>query len=605
MPTYPLVAGHSTGAALTASSTRYLNPAGGIVSSTTEARHQAVARDSYTLAKLYVRVITNATTASSTVRSRKNTANGAQSVSIGAGATGVFQDSVNSDSLVAGDLFNTQAVVGAGGSLTVTIIAYTLATASNTTPILIAGDVTSLSVTFGVTTYAPIGGEARYNTTEARSQYIFRVAATLSNIRIYVRSNTVNGTTTVRTRVNTANGAQSVSVGASTTGAFEDTANSDSVASGDAVAYQVVTGGTSGSFAVSIWQLKSNSAGRQVIASNPDTGTIGSGLTRYVPLEAGCQAYATTEANTQVAAQANFTAKNLFVRVPTNSINGATTFTLRQNTGNSPLTVTVGSGATGTFEDTSNAVSCVAADLLDWGVVTGGTSGSMVITYIGFELAQPAGITQKTVADALALADAAPGIAVRLAMAEGLGLADALPAGTPKALLGLAEALTLAEATPGIEASLLLDQALTLADVLAVKASLTLAESLDLADAISVAVQKLVTDALALAQTLSLKGFVSLAQGLNLSDALETTARLTVADALALVSTVSPKQFKSIADSLALADQVATAVLVVRLLVLASLLKEGLAMSGTAGPALTLSAVSGRGLQLESTMKGG
>ena len=102
-----------------------------------------------------------------------------------------------------------------------------------------------------------------------------------------------------------------------------------------------------------------------------------------------------------------------------------------------------------------------------------------------------------------------------------------------------------------------------------------------------------------------MKGFVSLAQGLNLSDALGTVARLTMADALALVETVSPKQFKSIADSLALADQVAMAVLVVRLLVLASLLKEGLEMSGTAGPALTLSAISGRGLQLESTVKGG
>ena len=549
MPSYPLVAGHSTGGTTT-TGTVYHNPAGGLAVSAVEARLQAVARDSYTLANLYVRIIANGTTASSTVRSRKNTANGAQSVSIGAGATGVFQDSVNSDSLVAGDLFNTQRVVGAGGSLTLTIIAYTLATASNTTPILIAGDVTSLSVGFGATTYAPIGGEARYNGTEARSQYIFRVAATLSNFRIFVRSNTLDNGTTVRTRKNAADGAQSVSVPASTTGAYEDTVNSDSVASGDAVAYQVVTGGTAGSFAISIWQLKSNSAGRQVIAANPDTGTIGSGLTRYVPLEAGVQSYAATEANTQVAAQAGLTAKNLFVRVPTNSINGNTTFTLRQNAGDSALAVSVGSGATGTFEDTSNTVSCVAADLLDWGVVTGGTSGSMVITYIGFELAQP-GATQKTVADALALADASPGVAVRLAVAEGLGLADTLPAGTPKALLGLAEALTLAEAMPGIEASLLLDQALTLADVLAVKASLTLAES------------------------------------------------------LALVEIVSPKQFKSIADSLALADQMAIAVLVVRLLVLASLLKEGLAMSGTAGPALTLSAISGTWLQLESTMKGG
>jgi hypothetical protein len=147
--------------------------------------------------------------------------------------------------------------------------------------------------------------------------------------------------------------------------------------------------------------------------------------------------------------------------------------------------------------------------------------------------------------------------------------------------------------------------ALGLADVPAVEGSLTLGDSLALADAINVSVQKLITDALALAESLSLKGSVFLMQGLNLSDAVGLAARLTVADALTLAETVILKQFKSIADGLALADQVARVVLVVRLQMLASLLKEGLSLSGTEGPALTLSAISGRGLQLESTMKGG
>ena len=628
MPTYLFVAGHSVGHAIAASYTGYLNPAGGMTYSTTEVAHQAVARDSYTLAKLYVRVTANATTASSTIRSRKNTANGAQSVSIGAGATGVFQDSVNSDSLVAGDLFNTQVVVGAGGTLTLTIIAYTLATASNTTPIIIAGKIATHTLGTGITTYTAIGGQHWYNTTEARSQYIFRVAATLSNFRIYMRANTVNGASTFRTRKNAADGAQSFSVGASTTGAFEDTVNSDSIASGDAVAYQAVTGGSGGgTCSITIWQIKSNSAGRQVISAKSGTTTIGFGLTRYVALEAGSQDYATTEADTQVAAQASFTAKNLFVRVPTNSLNGSTTFTLRKNTAGSALTASVGASATGTFEDTTNTVSCVAADLLDWEVVTGGTSGSMEITYIGFELAQPGGVTQKTVTDALALTDATPGISAKLTLTEALGVAAAFPSNTPKALLSLTEALSLAEAMPGIKASLSLAQALTLADVLAVKASLTLAESLALtealglkasltlaetlalADLVSVTsgvITKLVTDSLALSGVISgIKATLTVQESLALSEALAIKVTALVSDALALAEMVSPKQFKSIADSLAVADQVAAAVLVVRLLVLASLLKEGLEMSGTAGPALTLSAISGRGLQLESTMKEG
>src|SRR3989304_8926172 len=115
-----------------------------------------------------------------------------------------------------------------------------------------------------------------------------------------------------------------------------------------------------------------------------------------------------------------------------------------------------------------------------------------------------------------------------------------------------------------------------------------------------------VTDSLALSGGISgIKATLTVQESLALSEALAIKVTALVSDALALAEMVSPKQFKSIADSLAVADQVAAAVLVVRLLVLASLLKEGLEMSGMAGPGPPPGALSGRGLQLESTMKGG
>ena len=189
---------------------------------------------------------------------------------------------------------------------------------------------------------------------------------------------------------------------------------------------------------------------------------------------------------------------------------------------------------------------------LDASRVAEGKIENLVVDHYVIGYARPAGATQKTVADALALADV-PGVDAWLAVAESLGLADALPGGTPKALLSLAEAISLAESAPGIEAALSITQGLALADVLALKSSLTLAQWLTLAEVVAVA----------------------------------------------------PKQSKGVADSLALADQVAAVVLLVRLLALASLLKEGLSLSGGVAPALDLSAVSGGGLWLESTVKGG
>ncbi len=389
MPTWLLVLGLGTPAAEPAGATRYVPPSSSLLMQTTEAKAQVIARDSYTLADLYVRVIANATTASSTVRSRVGGANGNQSVSIGAGATGVFQDTVNSDSLVDGNLFNSQVVVGAGGTLKVSIIAYTLATAANTTPILVSH--WPYTIAFGQTRYAPPVGAVDFTTTtEARTQYTFRTAATLSNLRVYLSMNLNNGSSTFRTRVNGVNGDQSVTVPASTTGAFEDTTNTDSISPGDPVNLQAVTGGTLGNMTINIAQMKSNSARRQVAATSCLSVTLAANLTRFLPVEGFSQWYATVEADSQVAALTPFTARNMFVNVPTNSVDGASVFTMRKNGANGNLTVTVPDSTTGTFEDTTHTDTFIETDTLSWQIVTGGTAGTMEITAVGFELEQPA-----------------------------------------------------------------------------------------------------------------------------------------------------------------------------------------------------------------------
>ena len=392
MATWPMVNGSAEGTTVNASLTRYTTPAGQIAFSATEADGQALSRDSYTWAKLYVRVIANSLTGATTLRSRVNGANGNQSVTIGAGTTGTYTDDVNSDSLVSGGLFNFQVVTGTGTSITFTVIASTL-TATSNVPILFTGAATPDDYfPFGSTNYVPIEGRNGFHATESRSQYIFRVASTLSNLRVYVLSNSLAGASTIRTRRNTANGNQSVSIGAGVTGAFEDAVNTDAVAVGDMVNYQIVTGGAANYLGVLTYQVKSSSTGRQQAACQAyDHQVFGPAATRYLTIEGGAQELTTTEANTQSAARTAFNARNLFVRIAANTLDGATTVRTRKNGANGNLSVSIGAGATGAFEDTANTDSFIATDLLNYQVdTTASTVNAIRLTIVGFELQQPA-----------------------------------------------------------------------------------------------------------------------------------------------------------------------------------------------------------------------
>lgn len=388
MPTWLIVAGSEYGVFF-ATFPRYFPPIGFSDRATNEWLTQIMARDSYTLANLYVRVTVNVNSDPTTVRSRKNTANGNMSVSIPATATGVFRDIVNSDALASGDVFNTIADPGAGGNITITVFAYTLSTVANNTPILCASNPTEPAVPNSLTRYGNIGGALSFSIDESTMQYIFRVAATLSNFRVCVSEACPDGNHLVRTRINGANGNQSISFVGGGTGTYEDVVNNDVVAVGNSVNYQAVIGGTSGAAGFTFIQVKSSSLGRQTMASIY-TNSLWSNRTRNTAIEGDSVWASATEANHQVLAQASFTAKNMFVRVDTNGLNGPITFRIRKNTANGNMSVAVGAGLTGVFEDLGNTDAFIATDVLNWQYVSGGSSGSAWVPYVGFELEQPA-----------------------------------------------------------------------------------------------------------------------------------------------------------------------------------------------------------------------
>lgn len=214
----------------------------------TEANEQHKIRLTGTLKRLFANIATNSlTTATTTIRTRVNGANGAQSVSIGAGLTGVFEDTSNTDSVVSGDLVNYQTVVAAGGAGTLTYgnIGCELLVSSGDQYQLMSATSNGVSVALSTTTYLLPSGVLASSTTEDNHKGRVNTPGFItSKLQAFVISNTITATTTIRTRKNNANGAQTLSIGSGLTGFFEDASNTDTYATNDFMNYQIVTGGS-------------------------------------------------------------------------------------------------------------------------------------------------------------------------------------------------------------------------------------------------------------------------------------------------------------------------------------------------------------------------
>lgn len=238
----------SSSTSFSAASTTYYNPIQGYLSTiiTTTLGEDNIENEiqvAGTLKGLTAVVATNARTTSSTVRSRKNSANGAQSVSIGSSGTGVFTDTTNTDSVVAGDVCDVSFTTGTG---TGTLVLYSIQTEYQTTDgtsAIINADSDPLTQSTGLTRYLAPNGYTGLATAETNTQVPVRFDCTRENLFVNVTANTTDGSGTVRTRVNGANGNCSVSIAANTTGKFEDLSGIDTVTDGDdASNYQSVSG---------------------------------------------------------------------------------------------------------------------------------------------------------------------------------------------------------------------------------------------------------------------------------------------------------------------------------------------------------------------------
>lgn len=217
------------------------------------------------------------------------------------------------------------------------------------------------------------------NSTETNRSQKVREEHIFSNLGGTASTNTLNGATTITFRNNLAAGNQVATIPSSTTGTFVDYNAIDIVASGSDVAInfsEAATSGTSSMFQHVTAQARSLDGIVQYHGGTP--GSLsggGSGFTYYVgPRQS---ALMTSEANTNktyVDAAGTFT--HLTFEAFSNTLNQATNYTLRKNSADATMTVSVPASTSGEYVDTTNTDSFASGDIITFKITSTATTGT-------------------------------------------------------------------------------------------------------------------------------------------------------------------------------------------------------------------------------------
>jgi hypothetical protein len=232
-------------------STRFVpvNGVSGLRGTATEANVQFKNRAYTSWESFQVYIQTNPRITTSTVNNRINGANGAASISIGAGVTGMLTDNTVGDTLASGDLLCASIVLGTGSEdLIINSFGATFKNSSLPKCDVVTQTLAGVTRTAGaIENYATYAGGIRVRTqTDAAipAPYAFK----LSNPRIYLSANTYTANASYKIYKN-ATASITVTLTAATTGWFEDTTNTIDYAVSDTLYYGIVDG-TSGSATV-------------------------------------------------------------------------------------------------------------------------------------------------------------------------------------------------------------------------------------------------------------------------------------------------------------------------------------------------------------------
>lgn len=354
----------------------------GCDSSFTEANAQYILRSAGTFSNLSAVVSTNTNSTAITLVSRIDTgggaANGNLSVSITANTPGEYTDSVNSDTISAGNKFcwNFSSSAGSGSSTVAVVNAIWDSTTLTTKKFSQFGG-TPISNPAYVSMVGTVGGQSVESQVQVKSE----IAGTFKNLYVSVTTNSAPASV-LSTSINGAAGTVSVSIGSNATGSFEDnfgvSGHSDSVLAGNLIDY-VVTGVTSG-----VLNLRSvgvdfiNPSGQWFLGTLAlNAANLSSNTTYYNSVGGECWPLDfTSESTAQMTSRLAFNASNLGVNVVSNTLAGASTVALRKGGSTTALSVSIGAGAIGIFEDNSDIIAIAATDKINHIVSVGGSGAT-------------------------------------------------------------------------------------------------------------------------------------------------------------------------------------------------------------------------------------
>jgi len=193
-----------------------------------------------------------------TLNSRKNGANGNITANLNVGSAQLVQDTTHSDNLAVGDDFDWQ-FSDTGTTYSYDFYSCDFTSTNGDCIFACATDDPVTSFNTSVTTYYGLAGSLdTLQSIETNAQVTVNNAFKFSQLTCNVTSNSITGNSTVNLRKNAGNAGPSLSIGANSTGIFNDNTDTYTASATDAINYQIVTGSTGTSISISFIEVYGN-----------------------------------------------------------------------------------------------------------------------------------------------------------------------------------------------------------------------------------------------------------------------------------------------------------------------------------------------------------
>lgn len=350
--------------------------------STTEANVQVKYFQTGHFANLRCRVTANSKTTSTVITIRKNGADTSCTFTIGSGVAGLFEDTTNTTTVASGDLFGIRMDHNSAEGITLGFIGADFMTTTSAGKYGISN--AALAVASAVTDWRRIAGNSGGGADSSRYYFNVCAAGTVKNAAIYVSGNTRTSAVTWTARKNGADQTLVVTIGANTTGWFEDTVNSFTVANDDLLLWKVVSVAGTGTCTIQTWsiEIEATTAGEYTLYNYVNAATMNANLTRYFAALTSSNAISTSATNNRLVIRGSGTIDRLKVASHTNTGTTGAVFTVRKGGTNQTLTATVPATTTGTFSDTTNSFTYATGNDVDVIVTRAAGSGTTTFSWL-------------------------------------------------------------------------------------------------------------------------------------------------------------------------------------------------------------------------------